>query len=217
VTGRLLRAWALIGMSQLLFGCGPGSGTPPAPQAAQATPPAGQLLWPAPADPLPLVLKAGLVAEKKETLTFHVHAHLDVFVDGGHVIVPAGIGINIQDPAVQRFDFAGTDAYGRIKGCAQPCISPLHTHDQSGVIHTEAGNPTPNRLGAFFAEWDLPFTSSCVGQYCQPTTPVAVYVNGQRHSGNPSTITLTDREEIAVVIGANPPHIPSVFPSDAPA
>ena len=36
---------------------------------------------------------AGLTAEKKESLQHHVHAHLDVFVDGKRVVVPAAIGI----------------------------------------------------------------------------------------------------------------------------
>ena len=34
-----------------------------------------------------------------------MHAHLDVFVNGKPVTVPAGIGINIHDPGVQ----SGTD------------------------------------------------------------------------------------------------------------
>ena len=210
-TGSWPRILALIGAVVLAIACGPGSA------ATQPTPPPGDLLWPAPADPLQLARDAGLSPETKETLNFHVHAHLDVFLDGRQVLVPAGIGINIQDPGVHRFDFAGTAAYGRIRGCAQPCISPLHTHDQSGVIHTESASSTPNRLGALFIEWNVPLSASCVAQYCEPATPVAIYLNGKRHTGDPSTIPLTDREEIAVVAGVAPPHIPSVFPSDAPA
>ena len=30
--------------------------------------------------------------------------HLDVFMDGRPVLVPAGIGIDIDDPAVKRFE-----------------------------------------------------------------------------------------------------------------
>ena len=210
----MTRVSALLGMAFVLLACG--SGSPPA-QPASAPPPPGVLVWPAPADPLQLAINAGLRLEKKESLTYHVHAHLDVFVDGKSVLVPAGIGINIADPGVHKFAYAGTAAYGKINACSQPCISPLHTHDQSGVIHTESTNPKPNRLGAFFTEWNVPLTGSCLGQYCQPTTPVVIYVNGQRHDGNPSAIELTDREEIAVVAGVPPPAIPSAFPPYAPA
>jgi hypothetical protein len=183
---------------------------------AQAPPTAGQLIWPAPNNPLVLTVSAGLQPEPKETLHFHVHAHLDVFIDGQPVLVPAGIGININDPAVQHGQWNGDPSYGGIAGCAQPCISPLHTHDESGVLHTESANSTPNRLGQFFTEWNVPMTATCVGQYCAPATPIQVFVNGQRNSGNPADISLTDRKEIAVVIGSAPKQIPSSFPSWAP-
>src|ERR1700738_4366925 len=164
VIGKGIRAWALVASALPLLACG--SAPPPSP----ASPPQGDLLWPAPADPMQLALSAGPTPEKKETLIYHVHAHLDVFVDGRRVIVPAGIGIAIQDPAVHKFDQAGTAAYGGIQGCSQPCISPLHTHDQPGVIHTESASRTPNRLGALFTEWNVTLTPSCVAQYCQPAT-----------------------------------------------
>jgi hypothetical protein len=162
-------------------------------------------------------VQAGLQPEVRETLHFHVHAHLDVFVNDQPVVVPAGIGINIADPGVKHGQWNGGPAHGGISGCAQPCISPLHTHDESGVIHTESANSTPNRLGQFFTEWNVPLSGSCVGQYCEPATPIAIYVDGGRYAGNPADISLTDRREIAVVIGSAPKQIPSSFPSWAPA
>ena len=183
---------------------------------AEAPPTPGDLTWPAPTNPLERTVSAGLQPEVRETLIFHVHAHLDVFVDGRPVLVPAAIGINIADPGVRTSKWNGSPAYGGIAGCAQPCISPLHTHDVSGVIHTESATSTPNRLGQFFTEWGVTLTATCVGQYCAPVTPVAVYVDGKRFSGNPADIPLTDRKEIAVVIGSVPNPIPSSFPSWAP-
>ena len=193
----------------VLAACGPTQQpqTPPAP---------AQMIWTAPSNPLELTVSAGLKPEPKETLHFHVHAPLDVFIDGQPVLVPAGIGININDPAVQHGQWNGDPSYGGIAGCAQPCISPLHTHDESGVLHTESANSTPNRLGQFFTEWNVPLSATCVGQYCALTTPIQVYVNGQRYSGNPADISLTDRKEIAVVIGSAPKQIPNSFPSWAP-
>lgn len=183
---------------------------------AEPIPAPGQLVWAPPSNPLELTVSAGLQPEKKETLHFHVHAHLDVFIDGQAVLVPAGIGINVADPGVKHGVWNGDPAYGGIAGCSQPCISPLHTHDESGVLHTESANSTPNRLGEFFTEWGVPLSAACVGQYCAPATPVTVYVDGQRYSGNPADISLTNRREIAVVIGTAPKQIPSSFPSWAP-
>jgi hypothetical protein len=196
-------------VATVVAACGstPQAQTPPAP---------GQVIWAAPSNPLELTISAGLQPEPKETLLFHVHAHLDVFIDGQTVLVPAGIGINITDPAVQHGQWNGDPTYGGIAGCSQPCISPLHTHDESGVIHTESANSTPNRLGQFFTEWNVPLSGQCIGQYCKPATSIAVYVDGQRYSGNLADISLTNRKEIAVVIGSAPKQIPSSFPSWAP-
>jgi hypothetical protein len=165
--------------------------------------------WPAPPDPLRLAVAAGLKPEPFETLIHHVHSHLDVFGNGSAVRVPAGIGINVNDPGVHRFAQAdGTTAYGGIQRCAQPCISPLHTHDDTGILHTESPSPVPNRLGQFFIEWGVRLTPSCVGSYCRPTS-ITVYVDGQPFTGDPRKIQLTNFKEIAIVIGTPPKTIPS--------
>jgi hypothetical protein len=170
-------------------------------------------LWSAPPNAMALTRKAGLVPERIEYLRYHVHSHLDVFVNGRPIVVTAGIGINVHDPAVGVFlNQYGTTSYGGIRRpCKQVCISPLHTHDPDGVLHTESKTPTPNRLGQFFVEWGVRLTDSCVGEYCEPETPIAVYLNGTLYKLDPRTIGLTDLSEIAIVIGTPPENIPSVF------
>jgi hypothetical protein len=166
------------------------------------------LLWPAPPDPLERTVAAGLQPERKEFLIHHAHAHLDVFVDGKPIAVPAGIGINIDDPEVQRFnDPDGAVAYGGITRCHRPCISPLHTHDATGIIHTESNSPEPNTLGQFFTEWGVRLSDSCVGEHCSPER-IAFYVNGKPEQQDLRAIELTDRKEIAIVIGTPPSQIP---------
>ncbi len=197
-------------MLAILVACGPASEVTPSPPAP------GEVVWPAPDNPIELSAKAGLQPEARETLSFHVHAHLDVLVDGRPVLVPAGIGINITDPAVKRGQWNGDPKYGHIAGCAQPCISPLHTHDESGVIHTESATNVPARLGQFFTEWDVALSDACVGKYCEPAPTVAVYVDGKKYFGKVADIPLTDRKEIALVIGSPPAQIPGYFPSWAP-
>jgi hypothetical protein len=173
------------------------------------TPRRGAPPWRAPRDPLRRTRLAGLRAERAEQLAYHVHAHLDVFVNGRDVVVPAGIGINIKDPGVKRsVGPSGGPAYGGIQLCRRPCISPLHTHDQTGVLHTESATPTPNRLGQFFTEWGVRLNRSCVGGYCRPRAPVAIFVDGRRFTGDPRSIGLADHREIAIVIGTPPPSIP---------
>jgi hypothetical protein len=155
-------------------------------------------------------VQAGLKPQPKAFLANHVHAHLDVFVDGTRITVPAGIGIKIDDPAVHRGAGPdGTPSYGGIELCNEPCISPLHTHDDSGILHTESADARPNTLGEFFSEWGVTLDASCVATFCSPATPMAIYVDGHRSSGDPRAIELTDHREIAIVIGTPPPQIPS--------
>jgi hypothetical protein len=177
----------------------------PAPKPAREAAP-----WPAPADPMRLTRAAGLRPEPREQLAYHVHAHLDVFLNGKHVTVPAGIGINTKDPDVHTFTDTpdGSKAYGGIDLCKQPCISPLHTHDNRGVIHTESATPKPNRLGQFFTEWHVRLGRACVGGYCKPDN-IQVYVNGKLYTGDPRAIELGNHKEIAIVIGTPPAKIPT--------
>jgi hypothetical protein len=170
--------------------------------------------WPAPLNPMQLTRKAGLTPETHEFVFLHVHSHLDVFVKGKKIRVPAGIGININDPAVRRYPLPdGTVGYGGISPpCAKPCISPLHTHFDDGILHTEAKKNQFNRLGQFFTEWNVRLTPKCVATFCKPKTKIAVHVDGKKYTGDPRTIQLEDHREIALVVGRPPAHIPSKFP-----
>ena len=171
------------------------------------------VLWPAPEDPEALASEAGVVFEVIEHLDHHVHAHLDVFVDGQPVLVPPGIGIDIENPAVREFSGPLGPGYGGIEppGCERPCISELHTHDPDGVLHTESLTAEVHTLGQFFVEWDVDLTEECVADYCAPDTAIEFYVDGELFEGDPATIEITDHREIAVVIGAPPDEIPDSF------
>lgn len=170
--------------------------------------------WPPPANPMALTCAAGLIPEKAEFLQYHVHAHLDVFVNGKPVIVPAGIGIDLANPAVQSDKGPNGIVIGAglTQECDQPCISPLHTHDLSGLLHTETKTPSPNQLGQFFTQWAVRLTPTCVGGYCKPATPIKIYVDGKVETGDPTKIELANLREIAIVIGTPPATIPQQFP-----
>jgi hypothetical protein len=183
------------------------SSAPSTPSGAAASPAGGPtLLWPAPSDPLERTVEAGLEPAPQEFHVNHVHSHLDVFIDGEAILVPAGIGINIEDPEVIYFEDVGS--YGGIEMCDQPCISPLQTHDASGIIHTESEDPEPHTLGQFFVEWGVELSQTCVGEHCAPT-PIAVYIGGELYKGDPGAIELTDQKVIVIVVGTPPAVIPS--------
>jgi len=208
-TGRILLWLVLVGavaVSAVVSIAAPATaGAPRASASSQS------VQWPAPPPDrvIALAQAAGLEPEVRESLQHHVHAHLDVFVNGKRVVVPAGIGINIADPGVRKFVVDGSTGYGGISGCDVPCISPLHTHDVTGILHTESATPVDNTLGQFFTEWDVKLTPTCVATYCTPDTRLALYVNGARQPfANAADVDLSDHKEIALVIGRAPARIP---------
>ncbi|TPG28142.1 hypothetical protein [Mycolicibacterium hodleri] len=143
--------------------------------------------WPAPTDVAAAVARSGLPLLRAEGTALHIHAHLDVFVDGTPVVIPAGIGIDER---------GGT-------------ISPLHTHDSSGVIHVESPIQSTFTLAEFFSEWNVTLSASHIGGLSvTPGSPLRAYVNGHRVPGNPGALTLHNHDEIAVVYGSIPAHIP---------
>ena len=189
-------------------GGGVGSVAPPSPSAVASGSPATapKLLWPAPSNPMERTVAAGLKPAPKEFTDNHVHAHLAVFVDGEAILVPAGIGINTKDPEVTYFEDDGS--YSDIELCNQPCISPLHTHDASGIIHTESSEAVTHTLGQFFVEWGVELSETCVGEHCAPK-PIAVYIAGKLYEGDPGAIDITDEKVIVIVVGTPPAVIPS--------
>lgn len=125
-----------------------------------------------------------------EGTAVHIHQHLDLYVDGAKVPVPAGIGI---DPAVG--------------------FAPLHTHDASGVIHIESPTARGYTLGELFAVWGVRFTPSCLGGYCAAgDRRLRVYVDGRPVHGDPTALTLASHQEIVVAFGTAA-QLPSPIPS----
>jgi hypothetical protein len=199
-----VRGWIAAGLLAAVVVVSAAAAALPPPRTTKAP-------WPRPADPLALARRAGLKPEPHEFFGYHVHAHLDVFLNGRKTVPPAGIGINISDPAVKRFpEPDGSTGYGGISPpCKHPCISPLHTHDPDGVLHTESARARPNRLGEFFTEWNVRLTRKCIGGYCGN---VRFYVGGKPYRGDPRAITLTNLKDIVITVGQPPKSIPSRFP-----
>jgi hypothetical protein len=210
-----MKTWGACLLVLALAGCGGGKKATVVPANTAPTPANDAAPWPAPADPMKLTEAAGLTPETHEFVFLHVHAHLDVFVNGEPMPVPAGIGIDIDNPSVRRFEANdGSTGYGGISPpCAAPCISPLHTHFQDGVLHTEAKKNKFNTLGEFFTEWAVRLDRKCVGGYCKPAAPITIYVDGKPDTTDPRQIKLEDKREIAIVIGSPPAEIPSSFGS----
>jgi hypothetical protein len=123
-------------------------------------------------------------------LAVHEHSHLDLFVNGSSVAVPADIGF-------------GPDA-----------AASLHTHDTTGVVHLESNQADATfTLGEFFDVWGLRLTSSCIGGYCDSgDRTLRLFLDGKPYEGDPRSLELRDREEIVVTYGTND-EVPSPLPT----
>ncbi len=133
------------------------------------------------------LLPLGLTPLPREAVNTHYHSHLDIFVDGKKVKVPALIGINV----------------------GAQYLTELHTHDTRGVIHIESPKANDHfTLGQFVAEWAVFLNRRCIGAYCNG---LKWYVNGKQQTGNPQKYTLQPHDEIAIVIGKPPATIPKSY------
>ena len=174
----------------------------PAASAAAATPSgssvpglsSGPPPWPAAAGLGSRLQAIGLPALTAEGEALHTHQHLDIVIDGQAVPVPAGIGID----------------------AAAGFLSPIHTHDATGLIHVESPVVRDFTLGEFFDIWGVRFDAHCIGGECDGNgRSLEVFVNGGRVSGDPRAIALEPREEILVALGSAaqlPSPIPATYP-----
>jgi hypothetical protein len=137
------------------------------------------------------VTAAGLPCSE-EMLQVHYHAHLDINIDGKAAVVPQYLGFVAEGDQV-----AG--------------LAPLHTHDNTGIIHLENSVPATFILEQLFIEWGVKFTPTCLGPYCAGHgKELAVFVNGSRYSGDPTKLVLKAHQEISIEYGdtgklPNPP------------
>jgi hypothetical protein len=169
-------------------------GPPPAPAPEDLGPEglplvAGKALGRA-SSPAPGKSAGGIPCGAQEQLTYHVHAHLSLFVDGKARAVPLGIGI--APPVTTTENQGGPFASGGA------CFSWLHTHAADGIIHIEAPRKITFRLGQFFDVWKQPLDRRHLGA---TAGRVVAYVNGKRFNGDPRAIKLEKHVQIQLEVG----------------
>lgn len=129
----------------------------------------------------------GVECQAIESTTFHVHSHLDVFVDGKNQTLPAQIGI-LSSPH---------------------CLYWLHTHDTTGIIHVEAPQQKQFTLGQFMDIWKKTVPSSKSFFDSVSGKPIKAYDNGTQFQGDYRNIELKSREQIVLAYGNPPAEIPT--------
>jgi hypothetical protein len=131
----------------------------------------------------------GIQCGATEQLAYHIHAHLQVYVDGQPRALPGGIGI--PGSQVQQSTEGPVATGGQ-------CIYWLHTHAPDGIIHIESPTARIYTLGNFFNEWHQPLSASDVaGSH----GTVTAYVNGKPWKGSPTAIPLKPHATIELAVG----------------
>ena len=121
--------------------------------------------------------------DSMEYSVFHIHAHIDIFVNGQPIIVPASIGIEDNT-----------------------CLYWLHTHKADGIIHIESPKSRDFSLGEFLDIWK----STNTGLPPINENPV-IYVNGQVVTTSLKDTLLNAHDEIVLVYGNPPSNIPRFY------
>ena len=120
----------------------------------------------------------GVQCQAGEQLQYHVHAALEILVDGQPVTVPKNTGIRSN------------------------CIFWLHTHDDTGLLHVEAPQKRDFTLGQFFAVWGQPLSATQIlSSTVDASHKITATVNGTPFTGDPASIALADQETIVLQYG----------------
>lgn len=121
----------------------------------------------------------GIRCDHEEGAVEHVHIHLQIFLHGKVIVVPAQIGI----PPTGL------------------CLYWVHTHANDGIIHIESPVKQPFTLGNFFDIWSQPLSLTRAASAVAPTGLV-ITVNGKPwHGADPRSISLADYQEIVINAG----------------
>ena len=106
--------------------------------------------------PTPLLRQ--LCTQHKLNDPFHQHVHLTIKINDRPVYIPANIGIYPE----------------------RGCMTTIHTHDNSGIIHLEMPYAHALSLADFFKNWGKPFSRTrLLDKQIDSTHAIVMTVNGK--------------------------------------
>jgi len=136
----------------------------------------------------------GIESAPVEQLTYHIHAHLQVYVNGQPRALPPAIGL--LGPVAQ------SSPQGPFYGATR-CYYWLHVHAGDGVIHIESSTSRIYTLGNFFDEWRQPLSAT---QVAGDRGKVTAYVDGKPWTSSPRSLPL--RAHAAIQLDVGLPTVP---------
>jgi hypothetical protein len=125
----------------------------------------------------------GIHCDQMEGSVLHIHQHLAIYDHGKPVGIPEDVG----RPLIGQ------------------CFYWLHTHTPDGIIHVESPSFRSFTLGNFFGVWGQPLTATDVaGAKPRKGEHIVTWVDGNRYTGNPRDIELTQHLDVTIEVG--PPY-----------
>jgi hypothetical protein len=108
----------------------------------------------------------GVYCSSGEQLSYHIHAHISIYINGASIPLVANTGIA---------------PVGVTSNANVTCYYWLHTHDTTGVIHIESPTTKLYTLNQFFDIWEK-FSSSTSALPTQllSSTGWIIFVNGKQ-------------------------------------
>ena len=83
-------------------------------------------------------------------MLLHIHPHLSIDVNGQPITIPENVGIDTSIWKNHSLDNYGMQAMAAM---GMDRMAPLHTHDNSGIIHVELSTNRNYTLGEFLSIW----------------------------------------------------------------
>lgn len=101
----------------------------------------------------------GQSGAQMDPMAIHLHPELKIVMDNKSLTVPSNIGINSSLWNVHSLDKYGMQAMPEM---GMSSMAPLHTHDDSGIIHVESSINRNYTLGEFLEVWGLKLDNKIV-------------------------------------------------------
>lgn len=124
----------------------------------------------------------GIPCEIQEYSTFHIHVHMDIFVNGQRIGIPSQIGIQ------------------------NTCLYWVHTHTSDGIIHIESPKDRDFTTEQFLDIWNA--TSKALPM---PNSNPIIFVNGNLASTKLNNTVMNAHDEIVLVYGEVPQNMPTFY------
>jgi hypothetical protein len=125
----------------------------------------------------------GVYCDQLEQLSYHIHVHLTIWLNGSQVTVPSQTGI-APDTS---------------------CYYWLHTHDTTGVVHIEAPTPALLNLQQFLDIWGKEFSTLGYQDQLASSTGWTIWIDGKQITGGFNKVAF--QPHMVITIAYNSPNV----------